>query len=625
VKHRIWPALAATAVTIALTVGGTGTANAALISTVATTPIATAASAIKLTDAVGIVRDAAACTAMIGGRVDVANDAEAGTNVAARIVSATVSLGDGIATPATCDLSGVVDGSVQFQVQLPLTGWNGRYFQAGCGGFCGAVPISNCVDALKSGFAVAAEDSGHSGNSGVGTWALDSPEAEADWGNRSTHLLALVSKALVEDFYGQTPSYSYFQGCSTGGRQALIEAQRYPDDFDGIVAGAPALYQNYLAVLSQGYLERVNRDENHKVILTAAASKILSAAVLAVCDLDDDRADGVVSDPANCAFDISTVQCADDAVAVNCLTAAQVDVANAFYSPPVNSAGEQLYPAGMPFGTEAGWAGYSIGTDTTLSGGGNYAQEVLRYLAFEDDPGAEYTLYDFDFDSAADVAELEAKARVYNADDVDLSAFENSGGKLILWHGMADPLITALGTVNYFEDVAATDGGQSATDEYARMFLLPGVYHCTGGPGQSTVDWLGSITDWVEGGVAPETVSATTVAAGVVLSQRTVSRYIIAAAGDGDGEEDGDGDGDGTIPGDGTGDGDGTGSGVVPGSDTGTGTTGGTAAGTSTTAGILPTTGTDIALAVALFIAMSTIGAGLVVWHRRRIGGVVTE
>ena len=459
------------------------------------------------------------CDQMVGQTVKLQNDV-------AEVASATPVAASGT-TSAYCEVKGAIS-TINFTMRLPLTDWNGRYFQTGCGGFCGAVPISSCGQALTRGFAVAAEDTGHTGSSGNGLWAYNNRPAEVAFGYTSPHLTALAGKALTERFYGQAPSYSYFQGCSTGGRQALSEVQRYPDDFDGVIAGAPALYQNYLATLSQGYLETVNRRADGTVILTQAKARVLNAAVLARCDATDGKVDGVVGNPDTCDVDPAVIQCAGDVDAPTCLTADQVRVARAFYAPPVDEKGRQVYPAGMMRGSEAGWPGSSIGTDTNLSGGGNYAQEVLRYLAFPVDPGPDYSL--FDFDPTRDAPKLEAMANVYNADNPDLKPFNRSGGKLIIYHGWADPLITPGGTVNYVRDAMARSGGREVTEDFMRLFLLPGVYHCSGGPGEDTVDWLTQIQKWVEDGQAPATVTASKVARdGTVTSTRVVPEYVPSA------------------------------------------------------------------------------------------------
>ncbi|MGY1914426.1 tannase/feruloyl esterase family alpha/beta hydrolase [Blastococcus sp. SYSU DS0973] len=455
------------------------------------------------------------CAALVGSTIRV--DRDTAVIDTASVVPAVAG------TPEHCDLGGRI-GNIGFRMQFPTESWNQRYFQTGCGGFCGYIPIDSCGDALSRGYAVAAEDSGHQ-DQRDGSWAHDNRQAEIDWGYRSPHVVAVAAKQYIERFYGQAPTYSYFQGCSTGGRQALSEAQRYPDDFDGIVAGAPALYQNYLAPLSQGYLETVNRRADGTVILPTTKVPVVAAAALERCDGRDGAVDGVIADPEGCDFDPGTLQCDGDVDQPDCLTSAQIDVVRAFYAPPVDDRGRQLYPGGLVVGSEAGWPGWSIGTDTALSGGGNYAQQVLQYLAFPKDPGPGYSLSDFD--PTRDAPKLRSMAQIYNADEVKLRHFERAGGKLLVWHGWADPLITPEGTINYVRDAVAANGGRAATEDWMRLFLLPGVYHCAGGPGEDTVDWLSAIERWVEHGEAPDQVTASKLADGDVVSTRVVSEYVI--------------------------------------------------------------------------------------------------
>jgi hypothetical protein len=454
------------------------------------------------------------CAALVGTTVKV--DRDSAVIESATVVPATAT------GPEYCDAMGSI-GNIKFRMQFPTDEWNHKYFQTGCGGFCGYIPIEQCGEALSRGYAVAAEDTGHQGGTDA-SWALNNRQAEVDWGYRSPHVVAVAAKQYIASFYGQEPEYSYFQGCSTGGRQALSEAQRYPGDFDGIVAGAPALYQNYLAPLSQGHLEMVNRDANGKVILPGSKAPVIAAAVLEECDAEDGRTDGVVGDPESCDFDPASLLCPDDVDAPDCLTSAQVEVVKAFYAPPVDDKGRQLYPGGLVVGSEGGWPGWSIGTDTQFSGGGNFAEQVLRYLAFPKDPGPSYSLYDFD--PTRDAAKLRAMARIYNADNVHLRRFEREGGKLLVWHGWADPLITPEGTINYVREAMAANGGREATADWMRLFLLPGVYHCAGGPGEDSVDWLTTIENWVEKGQAPDQVSAVKLADDQVVSTRVVSEYV---------------------------------------------------------------------------------------------------
>ncbi|MEV0425724.1 tannase/feruloyl esterase family alpha/beta hydrolase [Micromonospora sp. NPDC050495] len=432
---------------------------------------------------------------------------------------------------------GAQDGStsvIQLRLQAPID-WNRRYVQLGGGGFCGSIPTAGTSGNgnVDLGYAVASDDTGHVGGGSDASFAYNNTAAQNTWGYLSEHLTALAAKAILKELTHHTPAYSYFVGCSTGGRQALIEAQRWPGDFDGIVAGAPANRQNYLAPLSQGVRELQNRDADHRQIINAAAAAVVNQAVLAACD--GVVKDGVVDDPRACRFDPATLLCPAGTTGPGCLSAAQVAVLQKWYDSPRDDQGRELYPGGLPLGSEGGWVGADISTSPTgLSGGGAYAEQVLRYLAFPTDPGPSYALWDFD--PSRDAAKLDPMAKVYNADTTDLDAFRKAGGKLMLYHGLADPLITAFGTIQYYEDVVTRYGSLASTQQFARLFLLPGVYHCSGGPGADRVDWLGAIRDWTERGQAPASVLASKVSGGATTMQRPVYPYPLQASYDGSGD-----------------------------------------------------------------------------------------
>jgi feruloyl esterase len=303
-------------------------------------------------------------------------------------------------------------------------------------------------------------------------------------------------------------------------------AQRFPEAFDGIVAGNPALLQNYLATIAQGYLEKVNRDVDGKIILPVDKLPLLNEAVMAACDAKDGRTDGVIDDPASCSFDPEVLTCAEGQEVTQCLSRAQISVVNAFYDGAPDENGEPLF-AGLARGSELGWGvfNFSIGTDDRMSGSGQYATQVLKYLAFETDPDPSFSLADFDHQDPENRVKLEYMARIYNADDPDLSAFQAAGGKLIVYHGLADPLITPFETINYYEKSAGMSGGIGATQDFFRLFMLPGVYHCRGGPGSDQVDWLTAIRSWVENDVAPDQITARKLEEAQVTQERILYPY----------------------------------------------------------------------------------------------------
>ncbi|WP_327644724.1 tannase/feruloyl esterase family alpha/beta hydrolase [Micromonospora zamorensis] len=495
--------------------------------------------------AAGLTVAAAPGIAHAKPRLDCSTTAAAGKLSRAVGYPTTVSSATTGATAAAtpyCDVRAAItvgadDGStsvIQLRLQVP-TDWNRRYVQLGGGGFCGSIPTAGTSGNgnVDLGYAVASDDTGHVGSGSDASFGLNNKAAQNTWGYLSEHLTALAAKTLLKGMTRHAPAYSYFVGCSTGGRQALIEAQRWPGDFDGIVAGAPANRQNYLAPLSQGVREQQNRDADRNQIVDAAAAAVVNQGVQAACD--GVVKDGVVDDPRACRFDPATLLCPQGAAAAGCLSAAQVAVVKKWYDSPRDNRGRALYPGGLPLGSEGGWVGSDISTSPTgLSGGGAFAEQVLRYLAFPTDPGAGYSLWDFD--PSRDAAKLDRMAKVYNADTTDLDAFRRAGGKLMLYHGLADPLITPFGTIQYYEDVVKRYGSLARAQQFARLFLLPGVYHCSGGPGADRVDWLGAIRAWTERGQAPTSVLASKVSGGVTTTERPVYAYPLRAGYDGSGD-----------------------------------------------------------------------------------------
>lgn len=443
---------------------------------------------------------------------------------------------------ALCDVRGAITVTarhstsiIHFQVLVPNQ-WNDRYVQVGGGGFCGSVPTESGSGGpyLTDGYAVASDDGGHQGSSLDGSFGYNNYAAELTWGRLSEHLTSLAAKDVLKDLQGAGPLYSYFIGCSTGGRQALVEAQQFPADFNGIVAGAPANRQNELAPLSQGVRELQNRDPNRNIVVDNATAQVVQQAVLQQCDALDGIKDGIIRDPRACHLSLASLQCPASG-GTNCLTSAQMAVLDNWYHSPRSAAGVELYPGGLPVGSEGGWPGLDIGTNSTFSGSGTFAEQVLRYLAFPKDPGPAFSLYDFN--PSRDAGNLHALDHLYNADSTNLTAFEHRGGKLITWQGFADPLISPFGLIQYYEDVVQANGNSLAqTEEWYRTFFLPGVYHCAGGPGPDQVDWLSSIRQWVENGQAPQQVIATkTDSSGAVTLRRPVYPYPLEAVYNGTG------------------------------------------------------------------------------------------
>jgi len=411
---------------------------------------------------------------------------------------------------AVCNVSGTFAPAINFSLQLPLQSWSQRYLQIGCGGLCGNISrnvgaADGCVPLNAGGFVIGATDMGHQDQDGS---FGDDSQKRADFAYRAQHLTALAAKKLIQVFYGRPQAYAYFSGCSDGGREALMEAQRYPDDFDGIIAGAGALnFQTQNAVF-HAWQARANTDAEGQPILLAARLPLLHKAVLAACDGLDGLTDGLISNPLACHFDPATLQCPAKAKSTaSCLSAAEVAVVRKLYDGPRDpDSGKRLTAGGPQFGSELAWAGVYVPRSATQPGmSAMIALQVLQHLAFEPRVPAGFTLADMQFDQAT-FDKLRLRHRLFDATNPDLSPFEAAGGKLILWHGWADPHISPINTIAYYSAVQRQMGPRAAN--FTRLYLFPGMYHCSGGEGPSQVDLLTPMMNWVEARVAPDVVVA---------------------------------------------------------------------------------------------------------------------
>jgi feruloyl esterase len=411
-----------------------------------------------------------------------------------------------------CEVDGTIAPKIRFEVRLPASGWTQRYLQLGCGGLCGVLNVrvehaDDCVPVREHAIALASTDMGHQGQSmGDGSFGVD-PQARIDFAYRGVHLTAIAAKALQQKFYGVKPRRSYFMGCSDGGREALMEAERFPADFDGISAGAPAM--NFLVqnTFYHAWMYAANHRADGSAILTAAELPPLHAAALASCDAEDGLKDGQITDPRACNFDPNEALCKSPGSRQGCLTVEQVEVARKLYEGPRDTAGHRFTIGGPQVGSELAWRGVFVpdGADGKVMSEGA-ALDTLRYLAFEENPGKNFSLADFHFDEAT-FKRLEQLHPLYDATDTDLSGFTARGGKLLLWHGWSDPHISPINTIAYYQGVRARLGADKA-DESLRLFLLPGMYHCMGGDGTGSFDALTPLMSWVEQGKAPEVIIA---------------------------------------------------------------------------------------------------------------------
>ncbi|MCX4978845.1 tannase/feruloyl esterase family alpha/beta hydrolase [Streptomyces sp. NBC_00620] len=421
---------------------------------------------------------------------------------------------------------------IQFDLRLPMTTWQGSYLQTGCGGNCGVVTsgsapaATGCVPLTDGALAVATDDQGHYGTStSSGIFATD-PTLKADFGYKSEHQLAVVAKDIIKRFYGQAATHSYYDGCSQGGHEALTEAQRYPTDFDGIVAGAPA--NNWTAHTFQHAwnAHAVFAGADGTATLTTTDLKPLHAVVLAGCGATDD---GIIEDPLACAWDPGSIACASgqtSTAADFCLTSAQVTTVRKMYSGPRDEHGELLYPGWQLRGSELNWAGATVPTTATGSTSNQTnVNERVRYLLY---PQAhpELSWKDVEFASANYRKLMKLNEGMMDATDPDLSAFKAAGGKLIIWHGLADPNISSVASMAYYQAAQKKMGGAAATQDFARLFLLPGVAHCGGGQGPDSIDALSAIIGWVTEDQAPDSLFSQDIdSGGNVTAARPVYPY----------------------------------------------------------------------------------------------------
>ncbi|KAE8893942.1 hypothetical protein PF005_g13517 [Phytophthora fragariae] len=435
--------------------------------------------------------------------------------------------GTNITEAAETEVDGYLPPQAKWMMRLPIATWTQRYLQAGCGGLCGAqlvtlsVPAAEGSEQYENGhFAVATTDMDGGTD---GSFALNE-DAFIDFAYLAGHNTAEVAKTLIKQYYGQEQPYSYFSGCSDGGREAVMSALRYPEDFNGIVAGAPAFIFQFQNSFHHAWDASSNLDENNEAILNPSRVPILYDGVVAACHALDGVEDGLLTDPRICSFDPSTIQCADDSDNSTCLTAAETEVAINFYSGPVDEAsGEHLTVGEMQFGSENGW----IGVGVPSTDGGSVSSEMialsaLRYLIFKDAPGPNYTLADFVFANST-IELLKPHHPFLDAVSPDLSPFREAVGKLILWHGWADQHISPRTTIQYHEKLIDTMGADAVQD-FNRMYLFPGVWHCGDGEGMASFDLLTPMLDWVEAGSAPHEVMTSTENSSTSDSSSTVYR-----------------------------------------------------------------------------------------------------
>jgi pimeloyl-ACP methyl ester carboxylesterase len=442
-----------------------------------------------------------------------------------------------------CTVEGTLAPTVGFRVRLPVDSWTQRSLYMGCGGLCGSISAAvepgqsyGCPLSQQGGFVLSSSDMGHTGN--ASDWTLDA-QKRVDFAYRGVHVTTLATKKLIQAYYGQRQKYAYFVGCSDGGREALMAAQRYPEDYNGIIAGAPAFQFQIQNTLHHAWLARANRDtglSTGAVVLYPAKAAVLHNAVVAACDALDGQTDGLLADPRLCSFDPATIECPAGATDTSaCLTAAEVATASKFYNGPRDPLSNRRILAGGPqYGSENFWGGVFVPISATAT---NLFSDIIvagaRNLIFTDTTPP--TMDQFEFTEAF-YAKLRTRHPLNDSTNPDLSAFKAAGGKLILWHGWSDQHISPRYTIAYHEAMVKTMG-QSSMDAFMRMYLVPGVAHCGGGDGHPNLDLVTNVVDWVEHGKAPETITTfRTDSSSVVTSSRPVYPYPAVAKYNGTGD-----------------------------------------------------------------------------------------
>ena len=448
------------------------------------------------------------------------------TEAFTRLPEATITSATEESAPAPhCKIAGKIGAEIQFELLLPAK-WNGKFVFGGGGGFAGSVAngAQAFFGALQMGYATVGTDTGHQANSLDASWALNNLERLVNFGHQAVHRTAVNTEALTESYYGRSIARSYFVGCSRGGGQALMEAQRYPEDFDGIVAMSPAynwtheLGARWLRIAQLMYPDPAQIE---KPVIGPDALKLIGDAVMEKCDALDGLNDGVLNDPRQCDFDVSSLAC-NESMPDRCLSQAQVETAQAIYG-DFKIGGQVVHgtPVGAELpGTPIGWemwytGGYKTGADLDFHEGADggefsappvpngtwaFSTGIFRYFIFND-PDWSYADYDFsDFVQRAALV-----APTLNADNPDLSAFRARGGKLIIDNGWMDGSMSAYGTIKYYERVLEND---PTARKDVRLFLRPGVAHCGYGPGPDGTNYLAAIDEWVESGKAPELLPA---------------------------------------------------------------------------------------------------------------------
>ena len=439
-----------------------------------------------------------------------------------------------------CDVTGYVAPQNKFELKLPLPGdWNQKFFFYACGGFCGFVIKNACNLGLARGYASATGNGGHDSALGFdGIWAANAPELQEDFGWRSNHVVTLIAKAITTHYYGKPIKYSYIAGNSKGGQAVLMEAQRFPEDFDALMPSAPVYDYTGRNTIAAAWFAKAVSDGHGGSVLNAQAAQAVHKSVLEHCGAQAGVEEGLVTDPPSCKWEPEMVACGSGNSGPNCLNAKQVAAVKRLMAAATNSKGEVLYAYPYIPGTETQWAGWNYFGAPSPAYPPRFAntdlpRQFLRYFV-DERMRAKGDALSFDFDR--DPATLARARRIYDATSYDLRAFKARGGKMLLWHGWADGAMPATSSIGYYEGVLKLMGGRKQTGDFFRLFLVPGVHHGGGGPGFTEFDALTALENWGAKGQAPEKLIASRSSNGVVERSRPVFAYPVLARYSGKGD-----------------------------------------------------------------------------------------
>ena len=438
-----------------------------------------------------------------------------------------------------CQVLGYVAPQNKFELRLPLAEqWNRRFHLTPCAGFCGAVNGRSCDESLARGYASVTGNGGHDGRFDFdGVWAANSPNLQEDFAWRHNHVITVAAKVITTKFYGQPIARSYMSGCSKGGHAVLMEAQRFPDDFDALLAAAP-VYDLTGRVIAGAWWAQAVADQQRGSVLSNAVAEVVQKSVLSRCGAQAGVDDALVTDPQTCDWRPEMAACPVAKEATGCLTARQVEAIARMMKPVVDSKGRVVYAYTDIAGTATEWAGWHYGRGANPAAPGGYANHILhqQFLRYMADPTVRQDVDPLKFDFDRDPASLARARKLYDATSHDLRAFKARGGKLIMWHGLSDASIVATSSVGYYEGVEKLMGGRAQTQDFFRLFLIPGVHHCAGGPGFSDFDALTLLENWVEKGQAPDVMMASRKVNGVAERTRPIYPYPLLARYSGQGD-----------------------------------------------------------------------------------------